>query len=71
MGHCCSEQPHISFWYIWTHEEACGYVVKILCNPLCAGVRYALSLILSQSSATHSLTALYIEPALVECYKIA
>lgn len=58
----------MSFGYIWTHEEACGYVVKILCNPLCAGVRYALSLILSQSPATHSLTALHIDPALVEVY---
>lgn len=59
----------MSFEYIWTHEEACGCVVRILCNPRCAGVRYALSLISSQSSTTHSLSALYIDPALVEVYR--
>lgn len=48
-------RPAGHFGYIWTHEEACDYVVKILRNRLCAGVRYALSLIPSQSSATHSL----------------
>lgn len=52
QGTAASEQACLSFEYIWTHEEACGYVVKILCNPLCAGVCYALSLILSQSSAS-------------------
>lgn len=52
QGTAASEQACMSFGYIWTHEEACGYVVKILCNPLCAGVCYALSLILSQSSAS-------------------
>lgn len=45
----------MSYEYIWMHKEALGNVVKILCNPLCAGVRYALSLILSQLSGTHSL----------------
>lgn len=55
----------MNFRYIFTHEEACGYVVKILCNRLCEGVRYALSLISSQSSATHLLTALHIDLALV------
>lgn len=55
----------MNFRYIFTHEEACGYVVKILCNRLCEGVRYALSLISSQSSATHLLTALHIDLVLV------
>lgn len=55
----------MNFRYIFIHEEACGYVVKILCNRLCEGVRYALSLISSQSSATHLLTALHIDLALV------
>lgn len=27
----------MGFEYIWTHKEACGYVVRILCNPLCGG----------------------------------
>lgn len=55
-------RPAGHFGYIWTHEEACDYVVKILRNRLCAGVRYALSLIPSQSSATHSLTASFTDP---------
>lgn len=70
MGLCCSEQACLTFGYIWTHKEAFGYVVKILCNPLCAGVHSALSLILSQSSGAHSLSALYIDPALVEVYEV-
>lgn len=36
----------------------------------CTGVRYALSLISSQSSTTHSLAVLYIDPALVEVYRV-
>ena len=56
---CCAAALSVSFGYIWTHEEACGYAVQILCNPLCAGVCHALSLILSQLSAAHSLAAFY------------
>lgn len=48
-------RPAGHFGYIWTHEEACDYVVKILRNRLCAGgaLRFVLD---SEPVVGHSFT---------------
>lgn len=59
------------FGCIWTHEEACGYVVKILCNPLClrgGAVMLCPWFRASRRPLIH-FTALFADPALVEVQK--
>lgn len=74
VGTAGSEQACTRFGYIWTPEEACGYVVKILCNRLCSVRGGVLRFVLESEpvvgrSFTHCL--LYIDPVLLGLNEVA